>query len=124
MVAVSAHHQPTPRLSLVAPPRRVEPAYGVRRLVALVVLTLALALAVTLADAAFGALSAAPQGNARSAGADPAASAEVHVVQPGDTLWRIAATIAPDADPREVVDELVDLNGSSTIRVGQRVVLP
>jgi hypothetical protein len=123
MVAISTHHLPTTRLRLVPPPQS-GPAYGLRRLVALLALTVALALAVTLADAAFGALSATPEGSARSAGADPAATAEVHVVQPGDTLWSIAAAVAPDADPRAVVDQLVDLNGSATISVGQRVVLP
>ncbi len=121
MVAISTHRPPVTRLRLVPPAR---PAYALRRLAALVALTLALALAATLADAAFGALSATPRGAARTAGADPAATAEVHVVQPGDTLWSIAATVAPDADPRSVVDALVDLNGSATISVGQRVVLP
>lgn len=32
------------------------------------------------------------------------------VVAPGDTLWSIAGTIAPDADPRGVVDALRSLN--------------
>ena len=32
------------------------------------------------------------------------------VVAPGDTLWSIAGTIAPDADPRGVVDALRSMN--------------
>ena len=123
MVAISAHHpMPRPSLRLVPPPRRA-PAYGLRRLLVLVALTLLLALAALVADAAFGALSATPEGAARSAGADPAASAEVYVVQPGDTLWSIAAEMAPDADPRAVVDELIHLNGSASLQIGQRLVL-
>jgi len=45
-------------------------------------------------------------------------------VQPGDTMWSIASEIDPTADPRSMVDQLVDLNGSASIQVGQRVVLP
>ena len=33
------------------------------------------------------------------------------VVQPGDTLWSIAQEVAPEEDPRAVVDAIVDLNG-------------
>ena len=33
------------------------------------------------------------------------------VVQPGDTLWSIAEAVAPEEDPRAVVDAIVDLNG-------------
>lgn len=32
-------------------------------------------------------------------------------VQPGDTLWGLAETIAPNQDPRDVVVELQNLNG-------------
>jgi LysM repeat protein len=31
-------------------------------------------------------------------------------VGPGDTLWSIAATAAPDRDPRAVIDEIRQLN--------------
>ena len=33
------------------------------------------------------------------------------VVQAGDTLWSIARAVAPEEDPRLVVDAIVDLNG-------------
>ena len=39
------------------------------------------------------------------------AGASTVVVQPGDTLWSIARSVAPDEDPRAVVDAIVDLNG-------------
>ena len=45
----------------------------------------------------------------------------VYVVQPGDTLWSIAHQIEPHADPRDVVDRLVDLNGSGALQPGQRL---
>jgi len=48
----------------------------------------------------------------------------VHIVQPGDTLWSIASSIARHEDVRATVDRLVDLNGSAPLEVGQRLRLP
>lgn len=46
-----------------------------------------------------------------------------YVVQPGDTLWSIANEIAPDDDPRIVVDALRESNGGPELEVGTRLVL-
>ena len=47
---------------------------------------------------------------------------ETYVVQPGDTLWTIATEVAPDRDPRAVVDALRSANdGSATLQVGARL---
>jgi nucleoid-associated protein YgaU len=46
-----------------------------------------------------------------------------YVVQPGDTLWSIATEIAPDADPRAVVDALRAANGGPELEVGSRLTL-
>jgi hypothetical protein len=35
----------------------------------------------------------------------------VHRVAPGDTLWALAGSVDPQADPRDVVDRIVALNG-------------
>lgn len=52
------------------------------------------------------------------------ASVRVHVVQPGETLWSIAAQLAPGAaDLRPVVDLLRDAAGGSALDVGQRIPL-
>ena len=48
----------------------------------------------------------------------------VHVVADGDTLWAIARSVAPDADPRPVVDLLAERNGGTAIQIGQRLVIP
>ena len=40
----------------------------------------------------------------------PAAKGPVVTVQPGDTLWSIARSVAPSRDPREVVDHLMASN--------------
>ena len=50
--------------------------------------------------------------------------AVVVVVQPGDTLWRIATELNPSADPRRLVDALSDIAGSPTIQPGQQLVIP
>lgn len=48
---------------------------------------------------------------------------EVYVVQPGDTLWSIATDVAPDEDPRVVVDTLRAANGGPDLEVGERLVI-
>jgi Tfp pilus assembly protein FimV len=62
--------------------------------------------------------------SADAAAATGAEGPVVAVVQPGDTLWTIAADLDADGELRSVVDALVELNGSSTLTVGQRLVLP
>lgn len=49
------------------------------------------------------------------------------VVEPGQTLWDIAAEVAPTQDPRDVIAEIVQLNGlasSGDIRAGQPLDIP
>lgn len=47
----------------------------------------------------------------------------VYVVQPGDTLWSIAQRIAPDEDPRPVVEELRELNEGVELEVGTKLLV-
>jgi nucleoid-associated protein YgaU len=48
------------------------------------------------------------------------------VVEQGDSLWLIAGRTAPDADPREVVTRIRELNGmrSNLIQPGQVLLVP
>lgn len=46
------------------------------------------------------------------------------VVQPGDSLWSLAATLAPDGDLRALVSELETIAGGSVLQPGQRLVIP
>ncbi|GAA1512885.1 hypothetical protein BJ978_002267 [Agromyces terreus] len=47
-------------------------------------------------------------------------------VADGESLWAIAESIAPASDPREVISEIMRLNGlrDSTVQPGQRLALP
>ena len=72
-----------------------------------------------MARIAGGAPSAAGGSSPTSAAASSAAgvaAAPTVVVQPGDTLWSIAAAVAPEVDVRITVDRLVALNGQLTDR--------
>jgi hypothetical protein len=51
---------------------------------------------------------------------------ETVVVGAGDSLWGIAEQIAPSEDPREVILEIMRLNGlaDAVVQPGQRLALP
>lgn len=50
--------------------------------------------------------------------------ASTYVVQPGDTLWSIAAAHHGEASQTSYVDVLVQVNGGAGIQVGQVITLP
>lgn len=54
------------------------------------------------------------------------APVEYVTVLPGDTLWNIANDVAPSADPRDTVAEIIELNAlpGSTVQAGQRLAVP
>lgn len=47
-------------------------------------------------------------------------------VSAGQSLWQLAETIAPEADPRDVIADIVALNqlDSASVEPGQRLALP
>ena len=62
-------------------------------------------------------------------GGEPASAAAVrpaisYIVQPGDTLWSIAAHHHGPVDQATYVDVLVQRNGGSIVQVGQVLSLP
>ncbi|MGV8976474.1 MAG: LysM peptidoglycan-binding domain-containing protein [Cellulomonas sp.] len=66
-------------------------------------------------------------GQAVAAGPTQALEVVRYTVQPGDTLWQIAAGVAvPGEDVRDVIVELQDLNGLSRAELiaGQHLVVP
>ncbi|HVQ89202.1 MAG TPA: LysM peptidoglycan-binding domain-containing protein [Actinomycetes bacterium] len=48
------------------------------------------------------------------------------VVQPGETLWQIAESVAPGVDPRDTVARIVELNDlpNSSVAAGQSLLVP
>jgi hypothetical protein len=86
-----------------------------RRLAALLMLALGVAIGSWLAP-----LLAGSDGDLRLAGVQSV------VVQPGDTLWSIAADVAGTADVREVVDRIQERNGirGTVLIPGQVLELP
>ena len=48
------------------------------------------------------------------------------VVLPGQSLWSVAQTAEPNADPRQVMQQIIELNGlaGDTIQAGQRLWVP
>ena len=105
-----------------------------RRRAALALLGVTIVVVVLLASAisarfAGGGHPSSAAGASSPTSADAASAAGVAapaewVVRPGDTLWSIAAAVAPDVDVRITVDRLVARNGAGPILVGQRLELP
>jgi LysM repeat protein len=66
-------------------------------------------------------------GGSAIASSTPSSSSFDYVtVEHGDSLWSIAGTVAPDADPRDVIADVMALNQleTSTVVPGQRIALP
>ena len=65
-------------------------------------------------------------GAAADAGSQAPASFEYVTIGQGDSLWALAESIAPDGDPRVLVDEIIRLNGldDAVVEPGQRLALP
>lgn len=105
----------------VATPRksRTSPATFRRRRIALAVLALGVVVVTGQAGAALGSSTlAAPERR------PSLTSARTVVVRPGDTLWDIARRIAPNDDPRPIVDALTEANGSGAVTPGEILQLP
>lgn len=51
---------------------------------------------------------------------------EKYIVKQGDTLWNLAYTINPDANPRSIIEQIKEKNKmeSSMIYVGQIILIP
>ena len=87
---------------------------------------LALLLALTVLALVVGAvLQAGAPAEAAPDGSGAAVTRTV-TVGPGQTLWEIARVVRPDADPRETVARIQELNGltTATVWAGQPLIVP
>ncbi len=63
----------------------------------------------------------------QNASAESAPTTFVYVsIAPGQSLWQLAEQVAPHADPREVVADILALNGlqSADVQPGQELAIP
>lgn len=87
------------------------------------VIAVLVAVPLAVAAAAFG-LGAV--GAAAGTGSGSASSFQYVTVEPGESLWQVAESVAPTADPRDVVADILDLNNLSSgqVQPGQRLAIP
>jgi hypothetical protein len=109
------HRPPVPAPSRVASRRHRSVAVYRRRRFVAAALGVGIVLVAGQAAAALGGSPLAPVERR------PQVHAEQVVVEPGDTLWSIAKRVAPDRDPREVVDALVQARGTAALLPGETV---
>lgn len=81
---------------------------------------------VTLPVVVFALVFALNGGMAAATGEQTHATFHYVTVQSGDSLWSVAERLAPNADPRDVIAELVNLNGldSAVVTPGQQLAIP
>jgi hypothetical protein len=83
---------------------------------------LALVLVVALAALMSIGLLRMTQGNAVGTDGSPhPIPRSAYIVQPGDTFWTIAERVAPNKDPRPIVDELQRRHGGGDLQVGDHL---
>jgi LysM repeat protein len=65
-------------------------------------------------------------GGGATATSSSGADLEEVTVKAGQTLWSIAEDIAPAADPRDVISDILSVNQleSGSVQAGQRLMLP
>ena len=114
--------------------RRVTPTTYRRRRLAVATLALGLVVVAAQAGAALGGLPLASPERRSTASNGPAqiapqtgpqtGSAQTSVVvRPGDSLWSLAARLAPGEDLRPIVDELSAARGAAPLVPGEIIVL-
>ena len=86
-------------------------------------ISLALAIVFVAVAMAFAVLSNQP---ATATDSPASVSVAYATVASGESLWAIAQRVAPNVDPRDWIDQVMDLNGMNDTNVvaGQRLVVP
>ena len=108
-IALGSTYAPTPHLRITRRGRTV------------VTFLVAVPLAIAAAVFGLGAVGAA-------AGTSSGSASSFHyvTVDPGESLWQLAVSVAPNADPRDVVADIQNLNNlsSGVLQPGQRIAIP
>ncbi|WP_439690493.1 hypothetical protein ACRQ4C_06170 [Curtobacterium sp. SP.BCp] len=66
----------------------------------------------------------------RASAGDASGSGSAHfetvTIQPGETLWQLAEETAPNADPRDFVQDVVTLNAldGAGLQAGEKIAIP
>lgn len=110
---VVVHRQPRPRVT-----RSERAAVYWRRRAIAAALGLGIVLTAAHAGVALGGSTTS------SPGRSPHPHVERVVVRDGDTLWSIAERLAPNSDPRPVVDAIVAARGTPDVQAGEAITLP
>jgi LysM domain len=127
-----AYPAPRPALRLVTTDGRtveapvslgLTPAHAVAAVIGLALVVL---LSIAVSTGALAGLAPAPAGSAASGPAAAAAAGPTTelTVEAGDTFWSIARQLQPTGDVRPLVDELIDLNGTTMLQPGARITVP
>src|SRR6478736_1661153 len=89
-------------------------------------IVLVVLLSIAIGSGALAGLAPAPSTGSSSAPAAATAGAATATVevQAGDTFWAIARRIQPTGDVRPLVDQLIDLNGTTILQPGERITVP
>jgi hypothetical protein len=99
------------------PPRVSAATYRRRRIVCVLGAVLVTVLVVLVAGQAGAALGSSPL---EAPGRPPAVTR--YVVRSGDSLWSVARRVAPDRDPRPVVDALAEARQGAPLLPGETVI--
>jgi hypothetical protein len=110
---------PAPVVGAGRPPRVSAATYRRRRIVCAVGAVLVAGLLVLAAGQAGAALGSSPL---EAPGRPPAVTR--YVVGEGDSLWNVARHVAPDRDPRPVVDALAAARQDAPLLPGETIVWP
>jgi hypothetical protein len=121
----TARQRPTtlPRHHAVAagPAPVVSRAIYRRRRILVAVAAVASVLVMAQAGAALGGSLATPERRPASASSPARTAARSTVVRPGDSLWSVAARLAPGSDPRPVVDALAAARHGTVLQAGETI---
>ncbi len=120
-------HRVSREIPIVSRPVGAAPNYLARRVMVVLVAVAVIAASAVAVGQAVGALAdlgGRPAAASEIAAPGAVAAPRLHVAAAGDTMWSIAESYRGTTSRDRYVDALIDLNGGTTVQVGQAVRLP